>query len=81
MTSAQSLLEDVEEQGHFIIQPDPSCPDCTAIMAWRSAHHWIAITNGTEIKLSDAPWGSRHLHMRGLRLAHLKNRVVRPPKG
>jgi len=49
-------------------------------MAWRSDHRLIAITNETAIKLSDAPWGSRHLHMRKVQLAQLKNRVVRQPK-
>jgi len=66
---------DPEECAHFLIQPDPGCPECAAIMDWRSAHRGIAITHGAEIKLWGSPWGSRHLHMRDLRVAHLKNRV------
>ena len=80
MTRAQSYVEDAEECGHFIIEPDPSCPECTAITAWRSDRRLIAITNETAINLSDAPWGSRHLHMRDAQLAQLNNRVVRQPK-
>ena len=56
-------------------QARPRCPECTAIMDWRSAHRWIAITNRAEIRLSDNPLGDRHLHTRDLRVAHRKNRV------
>jgi hypothetical protein len=48
-------------------------------MVWRSAHGWIAITNGAEIKLSDFGWGGRHFHMRDVRVAHHKNRVAQQP--
>jgi len=44
-------------------------------MDWRSAHRWIAITNGAEIKLSDNTWGNDGLHMRDVRVARRKNRV------
>jgi hypothetical protein len=46
-------------------------------MDWRSAHRWIAITNGAEIRLSDNPLGIRHLHVRNLRVAHQKNRQLK----
>ena len=80
MTRAKSYDGNAEEFAYILIQPDPSCPECAAIMVWRSAHSGIAITNGAEIKLSDNPWGSRHLHMRDVRVAHLKNRVEQQPK-
>ena len=80
MTRAESRDENVEECPYFLIRPDPGCPECAAIMVWRSAHRWIAISNGAEIKLSDNPWGSRHLHMQDLRVTHLKNRVAQQPK-
>jgi hypothetical protein len=53
VTGAKSYDENVEECGHFLIQPDPGCPECVAIMVWRSAHRGIAITSGAEIKLSE----------------------------
>ena len=45
-------------------------------MDWRSAHPWIVITNGAEIRLSDNPLAIRHLHIRDLRVAHRKDRVA-----
>jgi hypothetical protein len=80
MTGAKSYDENVEEYGHFLIQPDPRCPECAAIMVWQSAHRRIVITNGAEIKLSDYGWGSRHLHLRDVRDAHHKIRVERQRK-
>jgi hypothetical protein len=80
VTRAKSYDQDAEESAHFLIQPDPRCPECATIMDWRSAHRWIAITNGAEIKLSDVLRGSRHFHMRDVRVAHLKNRVARQCK-
>ena len=50
MTRAKSYDEDVEECTYFLIQPDPSCPECATIMDWRSAHRGIAINNGAEIR-------------------------------
>jgi hypothetical protein len=81
VTRAKSYDQDAEERAHFLIRPDPRCPECAAIMDWRSAHREIAITNGAEIKLSDYKWGSRHLHLRDLRVAHHKNRVAQQRKG
>jgi len=52
MTGAESYDESAEESQYFLIKPDPRCPECAAIMVWRSAHRWIAITNRAEIKLS-----------------------------
>ncbi len=78
MTRAKSYDEDVEECTYFLIQPDPSCPECTTIMDWRSAHRGIVITDAAEIKLSNYGWGSRHLHVRNARVAHRKNRVRQP---
>ena len=80
VTRAKSYDQDAEERAHFLIRPDPRCPECAAIMDWRSAHREIAITNGAEIKLSDYKWGSRHLHLRDLRVAHHKNRVAQQRK-
>ena len=80
MTRAKSYDENAEECAYFMIRPDPGCPECAAIMVWRSAHRWIAITNGAEIRLSDYRWESRHLHMRDVRVAHRKNRVVQQRK-
>jgi hypothetical protein len=80
VTRVKSYDENAEEFAYILIQPDPSCPECATIMDWRSAHSGIVITNGAEIKLSDNPWGSRHLHMRDLRVTHLKNRVAQQPK-
>ena len=77
MTRAKSYDQDAEESAHFLIQPDPRCPECATIMDWRSAHRWIAITNGAEIRLSDNPLGIRHLHVRNLRVAHQKNRQLK----
>ncbi|MGD0985390.1 MAG: hypothetical protein ABSA65_16485 [Acidimicrobiales bacterium] len=67
MTRAESYDEKADERSYFLIKPDPRCPECAAIMDWRSAHRWIAITNGAQIKLTDYGWGSRHLHMRDVR--------------
>jgi hypothetical protein len=80
MTGAESYDESAEESQYFLIKPDPRCPECAAIMVWRSAHRWIAITNRAEIKLSDYGWGGRHLHMRDVRGAHHKNRTQRQRK-
>jgi len=80
VTRAESRDENAEESQYFLIKPDPRCPECAAIMLWRSAHGWIAITNSVEIKLSDYQWGSRHLHMRDVRVAHHKIRVERERK-
>jgi hypothetical protein len=75
VTRAESYDEKADERSYFLIKPDPRCPECAAIMLWRSAHGWIAITNSAEIKLSDYGWGGRHLHMRGVRDAHHKIRI------
>ena len=80
MTGAKIYYENAEGCAYFMIRPDPRCPECAAIMDWRSAHREIAITNGAEIKLSDYKWGSRHLHLRDLRVAHHKNRVAQQHK-
>jgi len=80
VTRAESRDENVEDCEHFMIRPDPGCPECATIMDWRSAHRGIAITNGAEIRLSDNLSGIRHLHMRDLRVAHHKNRVARQRK-
>jgi hypothetical protein len=80
VTGVKSYDEDVEECAYLMIRPDPCCPECTTVMDWRSAHRGIAITNGAEIRLSDAPSVGRHLHVQDLRVAHRKNRVVRQPK-
>lgn len=81
VTRANSNDEKADESAYFLIQPDPRCPECAAIMDWRSAHRGIAITNGAKIRLSDDPWGSRHLHTRDVRVAHRKNRVGAAPPG
>jgi hypothetical protein len=81
VTRAESYDEKAAECAYFMIRPDPRCPECTTIMDWRSTHRWIAITHGAEIKLSDYKWGSRHLHLRDLRVAHHKNRVAQQRKG
>ena len=57
MTRAESRDENAEWYPYFLIKPDPCCPECVTIMDWRSAHRWIAITNGAEIRLSDYGWG------------------------
>jgi hypothetical protein len=75
VTVARSYYENAEDYPYFLIQPDPSCPECATIMDWRSAHRGIAITNGAEIKLRDYGWESRHLHLRDARDAHHKIRV------
>ena len=80
MTGVRSYDENAEECAYLMIRPDPRCPECAAIMDWRSAHGWIAITNGAEIKLSGYKWGSRHLHLRDLRIAHHKIRAARERK-
>ena len=80
MMRAGSHGENAEECPYLLIRPDPRCPECAAIMVWRSAHRWIVITDGAEIKLSDVPRGSRHLHMRNVLVAHRKNRVKLQPK-
>jgi hypothetical protein len=77
VTRAKSYDQDAEESAHFLIQPDPRCAECATIIDWRSAHRWIAITNGAEIRLSDNPLGIRHLHVRNLRVAHQKNRQLK----
>jgi hypothetical protein len=81
VTRAESRDENAEWYPYFLIKPDPRCPECVTIMDWRSAHRGIIITNGTEIKLSDYAWGSRHLHLRDVRVAHHKNRVAQQRKG
>ncbi len=78
MTRAESRDENAEECAHFLIKPDPLCPECVMIMDWRSAHRGIIITNRAKIKLSDYGWESRHLHMRELRETHRKNRLEQP---
>jgi len=75
------VARDEEAYGHFLIKPDPGCQECTEIMVWRSAHRFIAISDGAEIRLSCHPWGSRHLHMRKVQGAQLKGRVVGQPTG
>ena len=80
MTVAKSYDENAVECAHFLIQPDQRCPECATIMDWRSAHRGIAITNGTEIRLSDNLSVCRHLHVLDLRVAHRKNRVARERK-
>ncbi len=80
MTRAKGYDKKAEERAYFMIQPDPSCPECTTIMDWRSTHRWIAITHGAEIRLSDNLSVGRHLHVLDVRVAHRKNRVVRQPK-
>jgi hypothetical protein len=80
VTRAESYDEKADERSYFLIRPDPRCPECAAIMDWRSAHRWIAITNGAQIKLTDYGWGSRHLHMRDVRVAQHKIRVARERK-
>jgi hypothetical protein len=80
VTRLKSYDEDVEECAYLMIRPDPCCPECTTIMDWRSAHRGIAITNGTEIRLSDNLSVGRHLHVLDLQVAHRRNRVVRERK-
>jgi hypothetical protein len=80
VTRAQSYVENAVECPQLLIEPDPHCPECVAIMVWRSAHRSIVIPDGTEIKLSAAPWGDRHLHMRSVRVAHLKKRLTQHPE-
>ena len=80
MTRAASFDENVEECSFFLIRPDPRCPECAGIMDWRSAHRGIAITNGARIRLSDNLSVGRHLHVRDVRVAHRRNRVVRERK-
>ncbi len=73
MTRPKIYDENAEECGHLLIKPDPACPECVTIMVWRSAHRGIFITDRAEIRLSDARWESRHLHIRDMRVAYLKN--------
>ena len=80
MTGVKSCDEDVEECAYLMIRPDPCCPECIAIMVWRSAHRGIVITNGAKIRLSDNLLVGRHLHVRDVRVAHRRNRVVRERK-
>ena len=80
MTRAESRDENAEECAYLMIRPDPCCPECIAIMVWRSVHRGIVITDAAEIKLSNYGWGSRHLHLRDLRVAHHKNRVAQQHK-
>ena len=81
MTGVKICDEDVEECAYLMIRPDPCCPECIAIMVWRSVHRGIVITDAAEIKLTDYGWGNRHLHVRDLRVARRKNRVVRGTQG
>ena len=62
ITEIESHADNAEDSGNLLIRPDPDCPECSMIMAWRSAHREIFITDGTAIKLSDALSGGRHLH-------------------
>lgn len=71
VVGAKSLDESLEEYGQLLIKPDPSCPECSEIMLWRSAHRLLGIANGKEIRVSDTRWGNRHLHVREVRVAHL----------
>ena len=80
MTGVKICDEDVEECAYLMIRPDPCCHECIAIMFWRSVHRGIVITDAAEIKLADYGWGDRHLHVRDLRVARRKNRVVRERK-
>ena len=80
VTAVKSYYENAEDCPYFLIKADPRCPECAAIMVWRSAHRWIAITNRAEIKLPDYGRGERHLHMRDVRGAHHKNRMQRQRK-
>jgi hypothetical protein len=80
VTRAKGYDEKAAERAYFMIQPDPCCPECATIMDWRSAHRGIAITNRAKIRLSDAPLGSRHLHVLDVRVAHRRNPGVRQPK-
>jgi hypothetical protein len=75
VTRLKSYDENTEECAYFMIRPDPRCPECTAIMDWRSTHRWIVLTNAAEIRLSDYGWETRHLHMRDVRVAHHKLRM------
>jgi hypothetical protein len=75
VTGAKIYYENAEGCAYLMIRPDPLCPECIAIMDWRSAHRWIAITNAAEIRLSDYRWETRHLHMRDVRVAHHKLRM------
>ena len=75
VTAVKSYYENAEDCPYFLIKADPRCPECAAIMVWRSAHRWITITNGAEIKVSDYGWGGRHLHMRDVRGVHHKIRM------
>jgi hypothetical protein len=80
VTRAKGYDEDVEECAYLMIRPDPCCPECATIMDWRSAHRGIVITNGAKIRLSDNLLVGRHLHVRDVRVAHHKIRVVRERK-
>ena len=80
MTRAKGYDKKAAECAYFMIQPDPSCPECATIMDWRSTHGWIAITHGAEIRLSDNLSVGRHLHVLDVRVAHRKSRVVRERK-
>ena len=80
MTRLKSYDENAEECAYFMIRPDPRCPECTAIMDWRSTHRWIAIPNRAEIRLSDYGWETRHLHARDQQVARQKNRLAQQRK-
>ncbi len=80
MTRLKSYDENSEECAYFLIRPDPRCPECAAIMDWRSNHRWIAIPNRAEIRLSDKPLGIHHLHARDQQVARQKNRLVQQRK-
>jgi hypothetical protein len=38
VTAVKSDNENAEDCPYFLIKPDPRCPECAAIMVWRSAH-------------------------------------------
>jgi hypothetical protein len=80
VTRLKIYYENAEECAYLMIRPDPRCPECATIMDWRSAHRGIAITNGAKIRLSDNLSVGRHLHVRDVRVAHRRNRVVRERK-
>ena len=81
MTGAKIYYENAEGCAYFMIRPDPRCPECAAIMDWRSAHRGIVLTNAADIRLSDYGWETRHLHMRDVRVAHHKNRGAQQREG
>ena len=81
MTRLKSYDEEVEESAYLMIRPDHVAPSATDSMDWRCRHRGIAITNGTEIRLSDNLSVGRHLHVReGVQVARHKIRVERERK-